>query len=122
VKRLTVSIALLLAVGALAGCGSTSGPGQGGGSAETEAGTLAEGGGQAGDAQAPGLRNDPIFHEAGGVCVNLPIELLAQQYGVDATPEAVAKAVASDYPADKREVAEAGCLDVLKEGGRGGEG
>jgi hypothetical protein len=119
VRRVQASIALLFAVAIVAGCGGTSGPGSGGGSAETEGGTIGEAGG---DQQAPGLRNDPIFHEAGSVCVNLPIDLLAQQYGVDATPEAVAKAVAADYPPDKREVAEAGCLDVLKQGGRGGAG
>jgi hypothetical protein len=119
--RILVLLALLVAALALAGCGGTSGPGQGGGSAETEAGELGEQ--QAGeDAQAPGAENDPIFHEAGNICVNLPIDLLAAQYGVEADPDAIAEAVAADYPADKREAAKAGCLAVLEEGGRGGTG
>ena len=118
-KRIQASIALLFALAILAGCGGTSGPGSGGGSAETEAGTIGD---ADADQQAPGLRNDPIFFEAGSVCVNLPIDALAQQYGVEATPDAVAEAVAADYPPDKREVAKAGCLDVLKQGGRGGAG
>lgn len=121
-KPVSASIALLLALAALAGCGGTSGPGSGGGSAETEAGTIGEVGEAGEDSQAPGLRNDPIFHEAGSICVNLPLEVLAQQYSVEADPDAVAEAVAADYPADKQEVAKAGCLDVLKQGGRGGEG
>ena len=121
-KRIQASIALLFALAILAGCGGTSGPGEGGGSAETEAGTIGEVGEAGEDSQAPGLRNDPIFFEAGSICVNLPIDALAQQYGVEKTPDAVSDAVAADYPPDKREIAKAGCLDVLKQGGRGGEG
>ena len=120
--RIFVLLTLLVAALALAGCGSTSGPGSGGGSAETEAADeLGEQ--QAGeDAQAPGVENDPIYHEAGNICVNLPIDQLAIQYGVDADPDAIAEAVAGDYPADQREAAKAGCLAVLEEGGRGGTG
>jgi len=105
---------LLLVLAALlfAGCGGTSGPGTGGGSAETEAGTLGEQ--QAGeDSEAPGDKNDPTYVEAGNICVNLPLEALASQYGVDADPEKVAEAVAADYPAADREKAKAGCLSVL---------
>jgi hypothetical protein len=122
--RIVLLLSLLVAALALAGCGSTSGPGTGGGSAETEAGNLETAGEQqAGeDAQAPGVENDPIFHEAGNICVNLPIDALAAQYGVEATPEAIAEAVAADYPAAKQEAAKAGCLAVLEEGGRGGTG
>ena len=119
--RILVLLSLLVAALALAGCGSTSGPGSGGGSAETEAGELGEQ--QAGeDAQAPGVENDPIYHEAGNICVNLPLEALAAQYGVEADPDALAEAVAADYPVDKQEAAKAGCLAVLEEGGRGGTG
>ncbi len=119
--RVLLLLSLLVAALALAGCGSTSGPGSGGGSAETEAGELGEQ--QAGeDAQAPGVENDPTYHEAGNICVNLPLEQLAIQYGVDADADKVAEAVAADYPADQREAAKAGCLAVLEEGGRGGTG
>ena len=52
--------------------------------------------------------------------MNLPIELLASQYGVEADPDKVAEAVAADYPAENQEAAKAGCLAVLEEGGRGG--
>ena len=122
--RILVLLALLVAALALAGCGSTSGPGTGGGSAETEAGNLSTvGEQQAGeDAQAPGEENDPIYHEAGNICVNLPIEALAAQYGVEADPDAIADAVAADYPPDKQKAAKEGCLAVLEEGGRGGTG
>jgi hypothetical protein len=119
--RILLLLSLLVAALALAGCGSTSGPGEGGGSAETEAGELGEQ--QAGeDAQAPGVENDPIYHEAGNICVNLPIDQLAIQYGVEADPDAIAEAVAADYPADQREAAKAGCLAVLEEGGQAGTG
>jgi hypothetical protein len=119
--RILLLLSLLVAALALTGCGSTSGPGSGGGSAETEAGELGEQ--QAGeDAQAPGAENDPIYNEAGNICVNLPIEQLAIQYGVEADPDAIAEAVAADYPAENREAAKAGCLAVLEEGGRGGTG
>ena len=92
---------MLVAALALAGCGSTSGPGAGGGSAETEAGELGEQ--QAGeDAQAPGATNDPTYFEAGSICVNLPIEQLAQQYGVEATPEAVARRSPPTTPTTSR--------------------
>jgi len=122
--RIVVLLSLLVAALAMAGCGSTSGPGTGGGSAETEAGNLGTvGEQQAGeDAQAPGTENDPIYNEAGNICVNLPVDALAAQYGVEAKPEAIAEAVAADYPADKQEAAKAGCLAVLEEGGRGGTG
>lgn len=116
--RIVALLLLLAAALATAGCGSTSGPGSGGGSAETEAGELGEQ--QAGeDAQAPGFTNDPIYHEAGNICVNLPIEQLAIQYGVEANADKVAEAVAADYPAANREAAKAGCLAVLEEGGTG---
>jgi hypothetical protein len=119
--RILLLLLLLAAPLAVAGCGSTSGPGSGGGSAETEAGELGEQ--QAGeDAQAPGATNDPTYFEAGSICVNQPMEALAQQYGVAPTPEAVADAVAADYPEAKRKAARNGCFDVLKEGGRGGAG
>ena len=119
--RILLLISLLVAALALAGCGGTSGPGSGGGSAETEAAEIGDQ--QAGeDAQAPGEENDPIYHEAGNICVNLPIDALAAQYGVEANAEAVAEAVAADYPADKRKAAKDGCLAVLEEGGRGGTG
>ncbi len=115
--RIAASIAILCALAALTACGGTSGPGSGGGSAETEAGTIGDA-----DQQAPGLKNDPVYHEAGNICVNLPIDLLAQQYGVEPTPEAVADAVAADYPPADREKARAGCFDILKEGGQLGDG
>jgi hypothetical protein len=118
--RIILLLSLLVAALALAGCGSTSGPGSGGGSAETEAELGEQQAGE--DAQAPGFENDPIFHEAGNICVNLPVEQLAIQYGVEADPDAIAEAVAADYPADQREAAKAGCLAVLEEGGRGGTG
>jgi hypothetical protein len=119
--RIFLLLSLVVAALALAGCGSTSGPGSGGGSAETEAGELGEQ--QAGeDAQAPGVENDPIYHEAGNICVNLPIDQLAIQYGVEADPDAIAEAVAADYPADQREAAKAGCLAVLEEDGQVGTG
>jgi hypothetical protein len=118
--RIILLLSLLAAALALAGCGSTSGPGSGGGSAETEAELGEQQAGE--DAQAPGVENDPIFHEAGNICVNLPVEQLAIQYGVEADPDAIAEAVAADYPADQREAAKAGCLAVLEEGGRGGTG
>jgi hypothetical protein len=117
--RIRTAFLLLLAALALAGCGGTSGPGTGGGSAQTEAGQLGEQ--QAGDdASAPGNTNDPIYVEAGNICVNLPIEQLAAQYGTEADAEKVATAVAADYPAADREKAKAGCLAVLDKGGRGG--
>jgi hypothetical protein len=111
-----VLLLLLLALALLAaGCGSTSGPGSGGGSAETEAAELGEQ--QAGeDADAPGNTNDPAYVEAGNICVNLPIEQLAVQYGVEANAEAIAEAVAGDYPAAKRKLAKQGCLAVLEGG------
>ncbi|HSC92236.1 MAG TPA: hypothetical protein VLB86_11330 [Gaiellaceae bacterium] len=112
--RLAVLVALLLA---LAGCGGTSGPGSGGGSAETSD-TPAVGEQQAGqDAAAPGAKNDPIYIEGGNICVNLPLEQLAAQYGVEATPEAVAEAVGKDYQGADQEKARQGCLDILKGGG-----
>jgi hypothetical protein len=120
--RILLLLTLLVAALALAGCGGTSGPGSGGGSAETEAGELGTVGTPGEDSQAPGEENDPIYHEAGNICVNLPIDALAAQYGVEADPEAIAEAVAADYPADKRQVAKDGCLNVLEEGGRGGTG
>ena len=113
--RLAVPLALLTLLLGIAGCGGQSGPGTGGGSAETEAGTLVQAGD---DAEAPGLKNDPIYIEAGNICINLPIEQLAAQYGVEATPEAVSKAVAEDYPEADRKKAEQGCRDVLETGKR----
>jgi predicted small secreted protein len=118
--RILLLLSLLVAALALAGCGSTSGPGEGGGSAETEAELGEQQAGE--DAQAPGVENDPIYHEAGNICVNLPIDQLAIQYGVEADPDAIAEAVAADYPADQREAAKAGCLAVLEEGGQVGTG
>ena len=117
--RTWLALALLLGALALAGCGGTSGPGSSGGSAETEAGNV----GQAGeDSEAPGDKNDPTYVEAGNICVNLPIEQLAAQYGTEANAEAVATAVAADYPKADQPKAKAGCLAVLTEGGRGGDG
>lgn len=114
-----VSSALLLVLVALvlAGCGGTSGPGSGGGSAETEVGTSGRPGE---DSSAPGAKNDPTYIEAGNICVNLPIEQLAVQYGVDPDAQKVAAAVAADFPKADQEKAKAGCLAVLSEGGRGG--
>jgi hypothetical protein len=116
--RTWLTLLLLLTALALAGCGGTSGPGSGGGSAETEAGV-----GQAGeDSEAPGDTNDPIYIEAGNICVNLPLEQLAVQYGTEADAEKVAEAVAAEYPEADKPKAKAGCLAVLTEGGRGGDG
>jgi hypothetical protein len=112
--RTASPFALALAVLALAGCGGTSGPGSGGGSAETEFGDT---GAQTQEAPAPGVENDPTYIEAGNICVNLPIEQLAVQYGTEADPEKVAAAVAASYPAAEREKAKLGCLQVLEHGG-----
>ncbi|HSL63599.1 MAG TPA: hypothetical protein VK874_02985 [Gaiellaceae bacterium] len=113
--RTVLALLLLVAALAVAGCGGTSGPESGGGSAETA--DLGVQTGEGGDSDAPGAENDPIYIEGGNICVNLPLEALAAQYGVEATPEAVAKAVGEDYEGADAAKAEQGCLDILTGGG-----
>jgi hypothetical protein len=114
--RTLLALLLVVPAFAVAGCGGTSGPGEGGGSAETaDAGGVVQTG-EGGDSDAPGAQNDPIYIEGGNICVNLPLEALAAQYGVEATPEAVAEAVGRDYEGKDAAKAEQGCLDILTGG------
>jgi hypothetical protein len=116
-KRAFALVALLAVLGfTFAGCGTNTGPtgeaGRGGPAGNT--------GGQdtTDQPEAGGLRT-PAYTAANNVCSLLPLTELARQNNVKATPEAVAKIVASGETNPKaRAEAKKGCLDALKtEGG-----
>jgi hypothetical protein len=108
-RRLAAIVTLFGAL-LLAGCG---GGGGGGGTAGNgvPGGTL-EG---EGNAPPPGPGGSPAEREAALSCGNFPLSVLASQYGVKATPEAVAEAVSKDYAAADQEGARKACLDALGE-------
>ena len=97
--------AILAALLLLAGCG-------GGG-----------GGGNGGPDQSGGAVEDELAYDMGRQqCQDYSVADLAATYGTEATPEAVADAVAKTTPAQQgsREDVKRGCLDGLE--GKGGEG
>jgi hypothetical protein len=102
ITRIAAVLAALLLV---AGCG-------GGG-----------GGGNGGPDQSGGAVEDELAYDMGRQqCQDYSVTDLAATYGTEATPEAVADAVARTTPAQpgSREDVKKGCLDGLK--GKGGEG
>ena len=98
--------AAILTVVVLAGCG-------GGG-----------GGGNEGPDQSGGAVEDELAYDMGRQqCQDYSVNDLAATYGTEATPEAVAEAVARTTPAQpgSREDVKQGCLDGLKGKGDGAE-
>jgi hypothetical protein len=98
--------AILAAILVLAGCG-------GGG-----------GGGNGGPDQSGGAVEDELAYDMGlQQCKDYSVNDLAATYGTEATPEAVAEAVANTTPAQQGSRADVkkGCLDGLKGKGGGAE-
>lgn len=98
--------ALLAALLLLAGCG---GGGDGGGG---------------GPDQSGGAVEDELAYDMGHQqCFDYSVNDLAATYGTEATPEAVATAVANTTPTQpgSREDVKQGCLDGLKGKGSSGE-
>ena len=81
------------------------------------------GGGNGGSDQSGGAVEDELAYDMGRQqCQDYSVNDLAATYGTEATPEAVADAVAKTTPAQEgsREDVKKGCLDGLT--GKGGSG
>jgi hypothetical protein len=107
----------LLAAAALGftvgGCGTSTGPGSGGG---------ADAGGTAGqetqDQPEEGGLRTPSYTAAHNSCSLFPLAELARQNGTKATPQAVARKISQgELTAKGRREAYQGCLDGIKAGG-----
>ena len=82
------------------------------------------GGGGGGPDQSGGAVEDELAYDMGRQqCQDYSVNDLAATYGTEATPEAVADAVARTTPAQagSREDVKQGCLDGLEGKGGGGE-
>jgi hypothetical protein len=87
------------------------------------AGCGAAGNGNGGEDQSGGAVEDELAYDMGRQqCQDYNVNDLAATYGTEATPEAVAEAVANTTPAQpgSKEDVKKGCLDGLK--GKGGDG
>jgi hypothetical protein len=109
----------LLAAAALGftvgGCGTSTGPGNGGGGGGEGAATAGQ---ETGDQPAAGGLKTPSYTAAHNSCSLFPLEELARQNGTKATPEAVARKIASgENTAKGKREAYKGCLDGIKAGG-----
>jgi hypothetical protein len=106
---------------ALAGCGTSYGPGGQNGAGGGNAAGNAQTAGQDTNAQpATGGLKTPAYTSANNACSLYPLSVLAQQNNVKATPDAVAKVYAAgETTAKGKKEAYRGCIDALKQKGGG---
>jgi hypothetical protein len=108
-RRLCALLAAAAVGLTVGGCGTSTGPG-GGGAAATA-------GQETGDQPEAGGLKTPAYTAAHNSCSLFPLAELARQNGTKATPEAVARKIASgELNAKAKKEAFQGCLDGIKAG------